>query len=368
MLGAGLVLIAAGIHSTGAATPLETERARLSERFRTLNVALFDSTLRTPISNDQGQLAWQVSFHLQALVEMLETTHDTLYASQFVRLADAVAAERDDQHQRVDEIRHHMLKGWGSRKYSMNHRTVWTVHTGLIVAPLAQFAALVRRNPAWAARYGAAAQRCLQIARESMASHDREFRPGPGPDEGRMLWFAESLPFNQQSVVGRAWLFIDAASESPPYQDRLARLARHLRQHMQRQPDSSLVWGYWVTLGELPTDREDISHGALGADFLVLCAEAGIGFTAADRRALERTFLQHVVKPDGRIAANVGGDGPLSAPTEAILLWGRLARHHSGVRDALLRLYHSDTFKSVSPQSELLGLAFLVASLPAATD
>lgn len=368
-LGAWLAVIPLlALPSAGAATPLEAERAALEQRFRALSAALLDSTLQTPISNDQGQLAWQVSLHLSALVELLEATRDTTYASQFVRLADAVAAARDDRHQRADMVRHRVLKGWGARKYSKNVRTVWAVHTGLICGPLAQFAALVRRTPAWSDRYGSAAQRCLQTAREAMRTHDSEYQPGPGPDEGRVLAFGQCLPFNQLSVVGRAWLFIDAASDPPPYRERLSQMARFLRRHLKLTPDSSLVWGYWVTLGELPTDREDISHGALSADFMTLCAASGIEFTNADRRGVERSLLDHILQPDGRVAATVGGDGPLSTPTAAILLWGRLARHEPRVRDALLRLYHDESYRSGSRHQELLGLAHLIASLVPPTD
>lgn len=368
-LGAWLALLALGIASpAGAAAPLAAERADLEKRFRALSAALLDSTLQAPVSNDQGQLAWQVSLHLSALVEMLQATRDTTYAAQFARLADAVAAARDDRHQRTDMVRHHVLKAWGARKYSKNVHTVWAVHTGLICAPLAQFAALVRQTPAWADRYGPAAQRCLQTAREAMRTHDAEYRPGPGPDEGRVLAFGQCLPFNQLSVVGRAWLFIDAASDPPPYRERLSQMARFLRRNLKLMPDSSLLWGYWVPLGELPTDREDISHGALSADFIALCADAGIEFTAADRRGVERSLLDHILQPDGRVAATVGGDGPLSTPTAAILLWGRLARHEPRVRDALLRLYHGESYGSGSRHQELLGLAYLIASLPPTTD
>jgi len=364
-LGAGLALFALGIVPlAGAAAPLALERAALEERFRTLNAVLLDSTLQSPISNDQGQLAWQVSLQLSALVEMLEATRDTSYAAQFVRLADAVAAARDDHHQRADMVRHHVLKGWGALKYSRNVRTLWAVHTGLIGAPLAQFAALVRREPAWTERYGPAAQRCLQTAREAMHTHDTDYQAGPGPEEGRVLAFGQCLPFNQLAIVGRAWLFLDAASDPPPYGERLPRLARFLRRHLRSMPDSSLVWGYWVALGELPTDREDVSHGAFSADFIARCAESGIEFTDADRRALERTLLAHVLQLDGRVAATVGGDGPLSPPTAAILLWGRLARHAPRVRDALLRLYHSEGYRSGCRHQELLGLAYLIAALP----
>lgn len=369
LLAAGLALLGFGPAASAEAAPrLAAERAALEVRFRALSAALLDSTLQQPISNDQGQLAWQVSLHLSALAEMLQATRDTAYASQFVRLADAVAAARDDRHQRVDQVRHHVLKSWGARKYSQQVHTVWAVHTGLICAPLAQFAALVRQNPAWAERYGPAAQRCWQTAREAMQTHDSEYRPGPGPDEGRVLAAGQCLPFNQLSVVGRAWLFIDAASDPPPYRERLSQLARFLRRNVRRMPDSAIVWGYWVPLGELPTDREDISHGALSADFMTLCAASGIEFTAADRRGLERSLLDHILQPDGRIAANVGGDGPWSTPTAAILLWGRLARHEPRVREALLRLYHDASYRSGSRHQELLGLAHLIAALPAGTD
>jgi hypothetical protein len=341
----------------------DVERARLMERFRSLNAALLDSTLRTPISNEQGQLAWQVSFQMLALVEMLETTRDTLYAGQFVRLADAVASGRDDLHQRADELRHHVLKGWGARKYSLDRRAVWAVHTGLIVGPMARFAALVGAEPQWAGRYGASAERLLRVAREAMQTHDSEYRDGPGPDEGRLLWFGESLPFNQQSLVGRAWIYLDEASAPPPYAERLTRLTGFLRHRLRTLPDSAVVWSYATPITEPFPDDEDVSHAAYSADFMLLCAENGVGFAASDVRAIERTFLEHVVQPGDSVATTVGGGPPARPPTAAILLWGRLARHSPAVRETLLRLYRAETFRAGSPHAELLGLAYLIAAL-----
>jgi hypothetical protein len=360
----GLLLLPAAI---AAADPAPGERARLRERFDALDAVLLDSTLSTPVSNAQGQLAWQVALQMSALAEMLEATRDTVYAGRLVRLADAVAAERDDLHGRADELRHHVLKGWGARKYSKNQRAIWAVHTALITAPMARFAALVRADPAWRARYGAAAERLLRVARESMQTHDSEYRTGPEPDEGRLLWFGESLPFNQQSLVGRAWLYIDEASDEPPYRDRLACLARFLRAHLRMLPDSAIVWSYWTPRSDPYPDAEDASHAAHSADFLLLCEEAAIEFTPADARALERTFLDHVVQPADSIATTVAGGRPLHPPTTAILLWGRLARHSPRARDTLLRLYHDETFRADSRHAELLGLAYLIAALSAAT-
>jgi hypothetical protein len=351
---------------TRAAPAAAAERDLLLRRFEALNAALLDSTLRTPASNEQGQLAWQVSFQMTALVTMLEATRDTAYAAQLVRLADAVAQARDDRQGRVDEIRHHVLKGWGARKYSMGQRTVWAVHSGLIAAPMAEFAAAVRREPAWAARYGGAADRLLGVAGEAMSTHRSEYSSGPGPDEGRLLWFRESLPFNQQSIVGRAWLAIDGARGTDPAdRGRLPALARFLRHHLRLRPDSTWIWSYWVPLNDPVTDLEDISHAGHSADFLVRCVEAGVEFTPADLRALERTFLRNVIQPGDSLAATVGGEPPRQAPTTAVLLWGRLARHSPKVRDALLRLYRSGSFRVESRHVELLGLAYLIAALPA---
>jgi hypothetical protein len=357
-LGLGLAALRAA-----AADPAPGERARLRERFDALNAALLDSTLRTPISNAQGQLAWQVAFQMTALAEMLEATRDTAYAGQLVRLADAVAAERDDLHDRADELRHHVLKGWGARKYSKNQRAIWAVHTALITAPMARFAALVRADPAWRARYGAAAERLARVAREAMQTHDSEYYPGPVPGEGRLLWFGESLPFNQQSLVGRAWLYIDEASNGPAYRDRLACLARFLRARLRTLPDSAIVWSYWTPIRDVYPDAEDVSHAAHSADFILLCEEAGIEFTPADARALERTFLDHVVQAADSIATTVAGERPLHPPTAAILLWGRLARHSPRARDALLRLDRGMRVTGADRPTALLGIAYLYAAL-----
>ncbi len=338
------------------------ERTLLRERFDRLSCAAADSLLRTPLTNDEGLIAWEVSLQLAALAEMLAATHDTLYAARFVRLADAVAAARDSEQARIDELRHRASRAWGSTKYSQGKHGVWAVHTGLIAAPLAQFVAVVRADADLARIFAPAAERYLKVADEALHYHDSEFQPGPAPDEGRMLWFGESLPFNQQAVVGRAWLFLDLASGDPRCQVRATLLARFLSHRLRLTSDSAYAWPYRSPLRQASVDYEDVSHAALSADFMVLCSERGLVLTAEDLRRLERTFLNHVLVDGNRVADTIDGSVASGLYAGEALLWGRLARHSPAVRDRLLALYHAGVLPCARPGMELLGIAHLYAA------
>jgi hypothetical protein len=358
------ILMLAG--RAGAAAPaIEAERAGWIARFDTLDAALLDSTLGHALSNEQGEIAWGTSYHLTALLEMMRATGDTAYASRFVRLADAVVAARDDLHSRRDTLRQKVLKAWGSTKYSGGRHMVWAVHSAQIAAPLAGFAALVRADSSRWSASREPARRLLAVAEDAMAVHDRDLRPGPRPTEAHLIQFDRSLPFNQQSAVGRAWLFLDQARPGGAHRERLFRLANFLHNRVVVTRDSALIWSYLLPRAGHPDELDDISHASIGADFIALCCEARVIFTPADLRCLERTFLTRVVLPDGRIAATLDGS-PADRPSAAqVCLWGRLARHDPRIRDCLMRLCGFEASSYQERVEKLLGTAFVVAALSA---
>lgn len=329
--------------------------------------ALFDRVCRDipPTSDNlKGLVAWGSAYMLEALAEVVQSTHDPVYAEKFIRLASDVSAVRDDRHQRRDVFRDKILPAWGCIAYTEGKHYVWAVHTGMICAPMAQFAAVVKRDDALRARFGADADRILKIAAESMAVHDDQYREGPGTDEGYVYGetVTRHLPLNQMLAPGRAWLWLYQATGEVRYRRRVERLLRFALNRVRRPPDGTMIWCYWPPLEGPGEGLEDTSHASITADFLVQCVEHGL----APREvltALEQTFLNRVLLGPETVANYLEGQG-INAHRYAPCLWGRLARHHPIIRRKMIE--HARLYAPVSTSNAclLVGYAHLLAATP----
>jgi hypothetical protein len=321
------------------AASVESGRALRVERFDQIIIPAVEKAARRPATDQGGQIAWGVSYQLSALVEMLDATRDPKYAPLIVKLSDWITKSRDDRQGLRDEVRGRVVTAWSSTNYSKGIRYAWAVHTGMIVAPMARFAAVVRSDPALRTRWHADADRLLRIAAEAVSVHDGEFREGPEADEGCVYcpYLKKPLPLNMQNALARAWLAIDDATQSPQHRERVTRLACFLKHRLRPMADGSYVWAYWPPLEGVAKSCEDISHASINVDFMVLCSEHGIVFTQADLARLEQTLFKRVLLADDRVSDSVGGGGSFNKHLPAVLRWGRLGRHFPAVRERLVQ-------------------------------
>lgn len=339
----------------------DDDRAWLIKTFDGLAGSALQTSTTRPASNAAGGIAWGESYTMSALTEMLAATGDARYADMFVKLADRVLAARDNLHNLRDEYRGTVNPAWGSSKYSNGKWHVWAVHTGMICEPLARFAAVVRKNPKLKERYAARADEYLDAAQRAVAVHEADYRSGPGPNEGHLYGHVNQihLPLNMQNALARAWIYIDDATGKPDHRDRIERLARFFKNRIREEPDGSLTWEYRPPLDGPGTKFEDISHGAINADFMVICCERGIVFGEQDLAGLTRTLLNRVIRSDGSIANNVGGSGSNQYAAQ-VLRWGRLSLHNEAVRERLVALRRTDPLGALG--SDMLGCALLTAA------
>ncbi|HSW43983.1 MAG TPA: hypothetical protein VLM89_00235 [Phycisphaerae bacterium] len=364
-----VVVWAAVLFSTNglvsAQTTQPSDRAWMIQRFDQQFLPQIRQSLSQPIDNGSGGIAWGHSYQLAALVEMLEATADPKYAEAFVELAKAVIQARDDRHDRQDQLRNRVVKGWGSVKYSGNRHFVWAVHTGMIIEPMARFYPVVNSDPRLQASFRADAVAFLQVAIESDAVHDDEFRQGPGPDEGYLfgLFLNKHLPLNQQNALARAWLWLADATGDPKYLDKARRLAAFFKKRIRTTDDGAYVWEYWPPLDGAGDGFEDVSHAAINADFLVRCAERGIVFDAADVTRLEKTFLARVLPDPQTVSDTLAGADGTSRYRYAPFFWARLAQHNPVVRERLLAFCRFGAADRTCSPSEALGLAMLVRAV-----
>lgn len=326
--------------SGGPVAFADSDRATPIERFDQLVFPAVEKAVRQPVTDQGGEIAWGESYQLAALVEMLDATRDPKYAELIVKLSGWIAKSRDDRQGLRDELRGRIVTAWSSTNYSKGSRYVWAVHTGMIAAPMARFAAIVRRDPTLTDPWGKDADRVLTVAEEAVAAHDDEYREGPQPDEGYVYcpYLKKHLPLNMQNALAEAWLAIDDANKTPKYRERTTRLAQFLKNRLRPMADGSYVWAYWPPLEGAGDSFEDISHAAINVDFMVRCFEHNLVFQPEDLVRLEKTLVSRVLAADDQISDTVGGGEKFNTYRSAVLRWGRLGRHSDAVRDRLTRL------------------------------
>lgn len=354
------------LFSGGWAAIAASDRAAVCAQFDQLIVPAVEKAVRQPVTQQGGEIAWGESYQLDALAEMFAATRDPKYAELIVKLSDWMAKSRDDRQSLRDEFRDRVVAAWGSTNYSKGKRYVWAVHTGMIVAPMARFAAVVRSDPMLKARWDQEAERLLKIAGEAVAAHDADYREGPGADEGYLysLFLKKNLPLNMQNALARAWLAIDDATGTPKYRERATRLAQFLKNRLRPMDDGAYVWAYWPPLEGPAESYEDISHAAINVDFMVRCYEHNLVFRSEDLARLEKTLLTRVLVADDRISDTVGGGEKFNTYRSAGLRWSRLARHSAAVRERLGRLSQLPEF---ARDVTSLPLAMVYLNLPAPT-
>lgn len=233
-------------------------------------------------------------------------------------------------------------------------RYVFAVHTGMICAPFAEFAALLVREPGLRRRYGQPAAEMLSAAEAAVALHDDDWRPlgtntglyafpigSPVPADGTYL------PHNQYLAMARCLAHLYLATANPDYGRRVTLMLNLFRSELGHEP--SPIWPYYwsgsqsfrgfdagrTTSSHSPRMgpqqmMEDPGHGALDVEALVAGLDAGSGVPVALMSRLGGTFVNRVVRKgsDGRwVTVTALGSARTSTPESlAAVRWIELAR------------------------------------------
>lgn len=246
---------------------------------------------------------------------------------------------------------------------------IFAVHTGMITYPIASFARIVLRTPKLRAdhRYRAKAVEYLAAAKAAAAVHDREWRQ-TDDGGGHLAWVkgtplgydGTEMPTNQFLALGLTYAEIAAATGDPAYADRARRMARTFARELRTDEDDAYTWSYWPSFGLTyrgfsaadgvseftpsgggARQIEDLSHGAIDAEFAALAFRHGLGFRGADMARFARTYSKNMATtdPDGVPTTFVRVDGTgglatsgqyLQAPRwMAVAQWDRVVFDHS---------------------------------------
>ncbi|MBM7789822.1 hypothetical protein [Tenggerimyces flavus] len=202
---------------------------------------------------------------------------------------------------------------------------VFPVHTGQLCYPMAAFVRIIKRDPALNANptYSAKADAYKEAVDAAIAYHEREYWTNTD-GWGSYKWIKETpvpcdgsnQPLNQCNTLGAASAELFRATGDAAYRPRVVGLAKAMRENLELA-GSTYRWHYWsiraavyngwTATGYTAQDissytqtmsasrqYEDISHGAINAEFVVAAYRAGLAYTATDMTRLGATYATNV--------------------------------------------------------------------------
>ena len=305
-------------------------------------------------SNDQGGIAWGLSSWMMSVNDMYRVTRNEKYLDANLDCIRAVVRVRDDKCN-VALWTGVVAPAWGSDKYAQRGRAVFGVHTGMITFPMLDFLRLVEQNTAFRQKLGEEFEEIRLCAVAALAFHDRQWREGPGPDEGHYIMLDQEdgtdgkpKPGNRLSALGRALWTSWKLSGDLVHRDRARAIGRYIRNRLTPSPDGAFYWSYWLpeqpATAPAPKEAirgEDRSHAGLTIALPILLAQDGEIFTPEDMKRLANTVMLGLGRlGNGIILGDVTGS-PASSPqyVGAPTNWLPLAQYAPEVRSRILPFY-----------------------------
>lgn len=281
--------------------------------------------------NKQGSMGWASSSFMQALNEMFIATNDVKYLRHNLRLVRATLANRDDRLGRKT-FWGESAPGWGCDRYAQRWN-IHPVHTGMIACGVTGFIEQVQRRPVPGIGHLNEALGLQDSEIKSMIAditqtidwHDRQWIPGPAPDEGHYISKDNEvgnegnvLVANRLSTMGLALWGSWRASANTKHRDQAIKLARYMKRRMAIYSDGAYYWRGALPIEPITTRpdlspatrdaTEGLSHAGVTVAFPVTMARAGQVFTTDDLRAFGNTVVNGFARLDnGIVLSNIGG-------------------------------------------------------------
>ncbi|MGC0250409.1 hypothetical protein [Pseudactinotalea sp. Z1748] len=260
---------------------------------------------------------------------------------------------------------------------------VFSVHTGMVVRPLARYVRTVLGSPRYARRQAFAA-RVRRAVQEAVDFHWEEFAVD---EHGRGdFWWARNAPipwdglmqpYNQGHAMGAVYAELYHLTPTASLRRRLEAMMRSFRAGVESDGDA-IIWPYWQPYGakyrgytveeDLSTYTpwfsgirvaEDISHAAITLEFLQSVHDAGIEDLGGMRQQLATTFTQNVIRDEDSVWFRVDGTQD-AAPANAVqsARWLMLDDVDPAIHDHVRRVYEAEPLEP-SQGSHALGIAYL---------
>lgn len=288
---------------------------------------------------------WAQSRVLDSYLEVYSATGDPKWLAKFAAQAEGLPAKTDRRLGRRD-YRGVAGPAWSTIHYTRGRSHVWVAHTGLICAPLLEFARLVRERNL--TEFSPQAELFLAAAREAVAFHDDQYSRRNGlagyserPDAPCPL-AGQYLPWNQQAAMGRALLLLWRLTGREDYRTRAGEIAASLKGRITFSEDHQRCrWPYWTRNPPAQERMDDLNHATLVMRFMLDAFQAELVFTKSDLQCLANTLLHDLLRPNGEVAGRLDGTKICSHPVAA-LLWLPLGRIYPRVHHRLQAVYAAD--------------------------
>ncbi|TYO96451.1 Ig-like domain-containing protein [Desulfallas thermosapovorans] len=306
---------------------------------------------------DGYQICYTDSYVMRAYLLMYQSTGDKKYLNSFTSFADSVLARRDNVVGKTD-FRGLRLPGWSSNHFDPKQNMHYVMATGMIATPLAQFATVVKSDPALAS-YNAKANIYLQAARDAVAIHEK---PGDSRyiysdnnwiEDGNAMYLKR--PLNMSLAYGSALLAIYEATGDKSYLDRGTKIANYFKQQLTVNPATNgYYWKYFPGHPSYGNVIEDLSHSTLGTEFAYLSYKCGL-FNNNDMQRFANTATKTLARSNGSVAERLNGSGTSTQPGK-FLHWLWFEPWAPSLLDTSYNIVKNRT--STYPM-ELIGIAML---------
>jgi hypothetical protein len=318
-----------------------------------------------------GDLAWGTSYVMTAYVEMFHATGDVRYLDKLAKMGDDVLKQRDSV-RGVRDYRGDLKPAWQNGAYSSKPMAM-AVHTGMIAAPIVEFANAVKQHPELANRraydgetFAQKAKTFIEAGEAAAAIYNEDWRESGDKghyifpaDSGRVYTFAgREMPLNQEAALGTLLVALSDATGKAEWKDKATKLAKNFQQYLGVTANGGYAWNYWPTR-YTGGSGEDVSHGAITMQFALRAADSGIVFGDEDVKRFVKT-LDGQIHKNGGFSGYVGGNGG-GAPSEQISRFGVLGKYDPVVHTIVSPILAGrDRFSA----SVLLGMAYVVRNTP----
>ncbi len=305
-------------------------------------------------TNDDGALAWWLSYYIRALDYMYEATDNVKYLDAGLKIVRAAVGCTDDK-RNIPLFTGKIVPSWGSPKYAERGRAVLVVNTGLICAALFDFLLTAKKAPAFDAALGAEHKEILDTAFRAMEVHERQWREGPEAQAGHYIGMDQEnmyehkvLPANRQSAMGWAWWLAYKYTGTEKCRDRALAIGHFIRNRLVPAPDGAFYWTYECpdkpVSGEKHRDEvmgEDTSHAGLTVMLPFALAADNQVFFKSDMERFAAMVMHGLARLGGGVFLGDITGNAYSKPERIrfICNWLPLAKYNPDIKKDVVSFY-----------------------------
>ncbi|MEM2781014.1 MAG: hypothetical protein QW791_09170 [Candidatus Bathyarchaeia archaeon] len=233
---------------------------------------------------DPEFIAWTTSYEVEAFVNIYRITNDTTWIDRAVSRADYIADRSDMNGDGVPS--------WG--KYNITHSIERTVWDGMICTALMNLVKIIYedRKLSMDQNLTSKAERYLNLTKRVVERYhncwiqtnvDEGYYP-PDPNNKSDT----RIIFNQFLALGSAEILVYEVTGNMSYLEKPLAMAKLFKRHLSfNESLRAYVWPYMVD-GRV----EDLDHGAIDVNFVILAHTHGLVFNVTDMHYFVHTFTR----------------------------------------------------------------------------